>query len=68
MREQKPLHEKIILIFSYSMSLVYVLIGVGFVLMPWDVGMPEGVKIAFGVILIIYGLFRMVRAYKQSAD
>ncbi len=67
MRQQKPLHEKIVLFFSYLMAAVYVVLGISFIALPFDFGLSKEIKVAFGSILIVYGVFRAVRAYKQSA-
>ncbi len=68
MRQQKPLHEKIVLFFSYLMAAVYVVLGISVIVLPFEFGLQKEIKVAFGSILVIYGIFRAVRAYKQSAN
>lgn len=50
------------------MAAVYVVLGISVIVLPFEFGLQKEIKIAFGSILIIYGLFRAVRAYKQSAN
>jgi hypothetical protein len=68
MRQQKPMHEKIVLFFAYLMAAVYVVLGITLIIWPSDFGLSDEIKIALGITLIIYGAFRAVRAYKQSAN
>jgi hypothetical protein len=68
MRPQKPMHEKIVLFFAYLMAAVYVVLGITLIIWPSDFGLSDEIKIALGITLIIYGVFRGVRAYKQSAN
>ncbi len=68
MRRQRPLHEKIVSVFTYLMAAVYVLVGIGIIAAPVNTGLPDSIKIAFGSLLILYGVFRMVRVYKQTGD
>jgi uncharacterized membrane protein HdeD (DUF308 family) len=50
------------------MAAVYVLVGIGIIVAPVNTGLPDSIKIAFGCLLILYGVFRMVRVYKQTGD
>lgn len=63
---RKPLHEKIILAFSLLMAVVYVVVGAGILFWPFPVELlSKELKTPFGVALIIYGIFRMYRVYRQ---
>lgn len=63
---RRPIHEKIVLVFSLLMAIVYVLVGAGIIFWPFpDEILSEGIKTPFGIALIIYGIFRMYRVYKQ---
>ena len=50
------------------MAAVYVVLGITLIFWPSDFGLSGEIKIALGIILIVYGLFRAFRAYKQSAN
>ncbi len=69
MREDRPVHGKLILIVSFALGIAYILAGIGIIVVPADVmGLTDSVKIALGSLLILYGIFRTVRAYKQRTS
>ena len=54
----------VVLVFESAMALLYPILGI-FLL---KVDIPQisyGFRIAFGIILILYGIFRIWRAYKK---
>jgi uncharacterized membrane protein len=66
---RKPFHEKIVLIFSLLMAIVYVLVGSGIMFWPFPVEiLSEGLRTPFGIALIIYGIFRIYRVYRQYSQ
>jgi uncharacterized membrane protein HdeD (DUF308 family) len=52
-------------IFDCVMSVLYLVFGIVLLFVPFQSLIPHSVKLALGVLFIIYGIFRVFRAKKR---
>ena len=66
---RKPLHETMFSMLGIVMAVVYVALGITLAATPLgETVFPEGTKVLIGVVIIVYGAFRMYRAIRQMVQ
>jgi uncharacterized membrane protein HdeD (DUF308 family) len=55
-------------IFDCVMSVLYLVFGIILLFVPFQSLIPSQIKIALGVVFIIYGVFRVFRAKKRLSS
>lgn len=58
----KPINDQLNVIFSATVAIVYLCLGIYLLIYPIDLGINPYI---FGSVIIIYGLFRAWRAFNQ---
>jgi len=62
------MHETIFAVFGVAMAVVYVVLGIVIIFTPFGEDIfPKKIKMVFGTAIIVYGVFRLFRAFKQMA-
>ena len=65
----QELFQKLPRIIAILLGACYIGIGLFFVLAPMDIlGLDSNLRIMFGVLLFVYGIFRLIRAIKQTPN
>ncbi len=68
--KQAPFLRKFVYYFSMLMTLIYVGLGIFIIFADeeqMNLDIPQNIKYLLGGILILYGVVRFVRAYKQKS-